>query len=73
MLRADRAKVDWNPDKKHWEVQVLVGAEVIRRPIPKQKADAGEAVLKEVALATARDEGYEVAPENVEIAPRVSA
>lgn len=68
MLRADRAKVEWNSTKKHWEVRILVGAEVIKRPLGKQPSDAGEAVLKQQAVETARDEGYEVSPEQVEVA-----
>ena len=63
MLHADSAKVEWNTRKKHWEVHILVGAEVIKRPIPKNIS--GEAALKTQAVATARDEGYEVNPEQV--------
>jgi hypothetical protein len=59
MLTADRAKVDWNSAKKHWEVRILVGEEVIKRAIEKP-SDAGEAALKEAAVAIAKDEGYEV-------------
>lgn len=65
MLHADGATVEWNPDKKHWEVRILVGAEVIKRPIPKRIADSGEAALKAQAVTTARDEGYEVNLEQV--------
>jgi hypothetical protein len=65
MIHADGAKVEWNPAKKHWEVHILVGAETIKRPIPKKIAENGEAALKQQALATARDEGYDVNPEQV--------
>jgi hypothetical protein len=67
MLHADRAKVEWNPGKKRWEVRILVGAEVIKRPIDHRDADAGEAALKEQAIATARDEGYEITPDQVDV------
>jgi hypothetical protein len=65
MMHADGARVEWNPNKKHWEVHILVGAETIKRPIPKNVAENGEAALKQQAIATARDEGYEVNPDQV--------
>lgn len=65
MMHADGARVEWNSNKKHWEVHILVGAETIKRPIPKNVAESGEAALKEQAIATARDEGYEVNPDQV--------
>jgi hypothetical protein len=75
MLHADRAKVEWNPGKKRWEVRILVGGEVIKRPIDKHSVDTGETTLKELACTTARDEGYEMSPEQVEVMSesRVSA
>ena len=63
MMHADSAKVAWNAQKKHWEVHILVGAEVIKRPIPKNIS--GEDALRTQAVSTARDEGYEVNPEQV--------
>ena len=72
-MRADRAKVEWNSAKKHWEVRILVGAEVIKRPVKNQPGDAGDAVLRERAVAIARDEGYEISPERVEVEARVPA
>ena len=65
MMQADGARVEWNPAKKHWEVHILVGAEIIKRPIPKRIAESGEAALKEQAISVARDEGYEVNPDQV--------
>ena len=73
MLRADHAQVEWNSATKHWDVRILVGAEVIKRPIEHEPGDTPEATLKERAVAIARDEGYEVTPEQVEIASRVPA
>jgi len=70
MLPADRAKVEWNSSKKHWEVRILVGAEVIKRTIDHQPADAAEAALKQKAVEVARDEGYAVTEGQVEIHPR---
>ena len=60
MIRANEAKVEWNPDKKLWQVVIEVGAEVIRRPCPKNPKDAADADLRAVAVETARDEGYDV-------------
>lgn len=65
MMHADGARVEWNPAKKQWEVHILVGAEIIKRPVPKRVAENGEAALKQQAIATALDEGYEVNPEQV--------
>ncbi len=73
MLRADRAKVDWNSGKKRWEVRILVGEEVIKRPIDQHVADSGEAALKQLAVETARDEGYEITPDQVDVAAGVQA
>ena len=67
MLHADSATVDWNADRKRWEIRILVGAEVIKRPIENRLAETGEAALKELACTTARDEGYQVEPEQVAI------
>ena len=34
LVRASSANVDWNPKDKKWHIQVHVGAEVIKRPLP---------------------------------------
>ena len=60
MIRANEAKVEWNAAKKQWQVVIQVGAEVIRRPCPKESHDAAEAELRSVAVQTAKDEGYDV-------------
>ncbi len=67
MVSATEAKVAWNPDKKHWQVVIQVGAEVIRRSCPKQAHDAGDEALRAVALETAKDEGYDLDAGHVEI------
>jgi hypothetical protein len=66
-MRANEAKVEWNPDKKHWQVVIQVGAEVIRRTCPDNPRDAADADLRSAAVATAKDEGYEVEPAAVAI------
>ena len=60
MLRANSAKVDWSQDKKQWHVEISVGAEVIKRWHKDQPHEATDDSLKALALATAKDEGYEL-------------
>jgi hypothetical protein len=68
MLRADRAKVDWDQDKKQWHVRVTIGEEVIKRRLPRTPHDAGDEVLRSLAVETARADGYDVDPASVAIA-----
>ena len=68
MLHANSAKVDWDSSKKQWHVQIHVGAEVIKRHFPNQPQDAADDDLRTEAIATARDEGYELDPAQVAIA-----
>jgi hypothetical protein len=58
MTQTGTATVEWNPEKKHWQVVIQVGAEVIRRQCAKTAPDAGDAELRALAIQTARDEGY---------------
>jgi hypothetical protein len=67
MMRANEAKVEWKTDKKQWQVVIQVGAEVIRRPCPKNPKDAADADLRSVAIETARDEGYDIDADHVSI------
>jgi hypothetical protein len=60
MNRPSEAKVEWNAAKKQWQVVITVGSEVIRRPCPKNPQDAAEADLRNVAVQTAKDEGYDI-------------
>jgi hypothetical protein len=69
MIKAADAKVEWNPDKKHWQVVIQVGAEVIRRQCKDTPREASEAQLRELATATAKDEGYDVDPGRVSVVP----
>jgi hypothetical protein len=68
MIRANEAKVEWNAAKKQWQVVITVGAEVIRRPCPKNPQDAADADLRSVAVQTAKDEGYDVDPAAIVVA-----
>ena len=71
MVRAQNATVEWDEQKKRWEVHIQVGAEVIKRPVPKsvQNTDDYE-VLKAQALQIGKDEGYDLMPEQVDIVQR---
>lgn len=64
---ASSATVDWDAKDKQWHVRINVGAEVIKRPLPKSPQDAPEAELRTAAVETAKNEGYEVPPSSVAI------
>ncbi len=66
-MRANNARVEFDQTHKRWEVHIHVGAEVIKRPIAKSAAESGEAVLKEMAVQTAKDEGYDLDPAAVTV------
>jgi hypothetical protein len=59
MLRADSATVNWDQDKKAWQVRLEIGKEVIKRAC-KVSRDTDDQRLQSLALETARDEGYEL-------------
>jgi hypothetical protein len=67
MLKATKATVDWDKEKKHWRVRVQVGEEVMKRNLPKVPQDASDDVLRSKAVEDAHDEGYEVDPASVAI------
>jgi len=69
MTQTGSAKVEWNPDKKHWQVVIQVGAEVIRRQCADTPHSAGEAELRSLAIQTARDEGYALDEAHVTVVP----
>ena len=68
MTQTGSAKVEWNPEKKHWQVVIQVGAEVIRRQCSKTPPNAGDPELRTLAVQTARYEGYTLYETNVSIA-----
>jgi len=67
MLRADHGSVAWNAGKKHWEVRIQVGEEVMIRQISPPHGESGAEALKAKAIEIARDEGYELDPSNVTV------
>jgi hypothetical protein len=67
VTQATKATVDWDPQKKQWQVRVHIGEEVIRRPLSKIAQNADEEALRSLAVATAKDEGYALDPSAVAI------
>ena len=67
MIKADRAKVSWDPGKKRWTVRIQIGEEVIKRPCQKASQGIGEDALRLMAVETAKDDGYDLDPASVNI------
>ena len=67
MTQTGSAKVEWNREKKSWQVAIQVGAEVIRRQCAKTPPGAGDPELRSLAIETARDEGYTLDEAHVSI------
>ena len=65
LVRASSAKVERDQKDKKLHVYISVGAEVIKRPLPKDADGAGDDTLRSIAVQTAKDEGYEVDPAQV--------
>ncbi len=65
-MKADQVEVSWDAGKGNWLIRVEVGAEVIRRHADIAKS-ASEDTLRDTAVQTAADEGYEVQSANVVI------
>jgi len=67
---AGNAEVVWEDrDKKHrgWTVHLHVGAEVIKYPHPDAERGTGDAELVSLAVADAKDDGYELNPAAVQV------
>ena len=67
MMKATRVLAEWDSSKKRWEVHIHAGSEVINRPISGQTIESADDSIRRIAVETARDEGYEVSPETVEV------
>ena len=67
MMKATRVLAEWESSKKRWEVHIHAGSEVIKRPLAGQTMGSPNDSIRRVAVETARDEGYEVSPEIVEV------
>ncbi|HEX7287573.1 MAG TPA: hypothetical protein VF532_15400 [Candidatus Angelobacter sp.] len=58
-MRADRVEVSWDQGKSSWLVRIEVGEEVIRRHC-KLPQNTDEQALRQAAVETLKDEGYEL-------------
>jgi len=67
LVRASSASVERDAKHDNWNVHIVVGAEVIKRPLPKSDQNASDEELRSAAVQTAKDEGYEVDPATVKI------
>ena len=68
LMHAQTASMDWDAHKRRWTVVITAGAEVIRRaPQPTLPPDAPDDTLRNVAVNTAKDEGYELTAAHVNI------
>ena len=66
MTKAAQAQVNWDSQKKSWQVRIQIGEEVIKRPA-KAPADAADETLRSLAVTLVKDEGYEIDPSQVTI------
>jgi hypothetical protein len=63
-MKADRIEVSRDEHANHWLIRIKVGEEVIRRTCHEPK-NADKDTLRNAAIKTAADEGYEVDPANI--------
>ncbi|HYL91794.1 MAG TPA: hypothetical protein VEW69_01420 [Alphaproteobacteria bacterium] len=57
-MRSDRVEISWDKNKSKWVVRIQAGEEVIRR-YSNLAQNADEQSLRQEALKTLQDEGYE--------------
>ena len=71
LLAAGNAEVVWHEegDRKHkgWTVHLHIGSEVIKHSHPDAQRDAPDAELVGLAVADAKDDGYELSPAAVTV------
>jgi hypothetical protein len=67
MIKADKAEVTWDEDKKKWLVRITVGEEVLRRYCKDAKQDTPDDNLRSMAVSTAADDGYELPTDTVTV------
>ena len=61
MIKADRAQVSWDAQKKRWAIRIQVGEEVVKRTADQNPAkDAGDEQLRTIAIEIAHGDGYEI-------------
>lgn len=64
-MKADHVEISRDEQANRWLIKIQVGEEVIRRPCHESK-DADKETLRNAAIKTAADEGYEVDPLNID-------
>jgi hypothetical protein len=67
MLRADSAKMQWDSVKKQWNVEIQIGAEVIKRPLLNYLEATADQILRARAVEIAQDDGYDLDAARVSI------
>jgi len=68
LIQAEKAALRWDAEKRRWVIRIAVGEEVIKRSPQRSLArDAGDLALRNMAVETAKDEGYVIRPEEVSI------
>ncbi|MGC9948213.1 MAG: hypothetical protein ABSF64_17750 [Bryobacteraceae bacterium] len=70
LTSAGGAEVVWQDgDKKHtgWTVHLHIGSEVIKHTHPDAARNTGDAELVSLAVADAKDDGYELNPTAVKV------
>jgi hypothetical protein len=65
-MLADRVEVSWDSSKSQWLVRIECGEEVIRRH-SNLPSSADDATLRPAITKIIQDEGYEAAPEAIQI------
>ena len=65
-MRADRVEVSWDSSKSQWLARIQSGEEVIRRHA-NLPSSADDNSLRSAVIKLAQDEGYEAAPNAVQI------
>jgi len=65
-MRPDAVEVVWDTPKSKWAVRIVNGEEVLRRYADAPK-NADEQSLRNVAVQTVKDEGYEADAAQVSI------
>jgi hypothetical protein len=63
-MKADRVEVSRDEPANRWLIRIQIGEEVIRRQCHEPK-NADQDTLRDAALKTAADDGYEIDPLNV--------
>jgi hypothetical protein len=67
MIKADKAEVTWDEEKKKWLVRISVGEEVLRRYCKDANQDTPDDKMRAIAIATAADDGYELPADTVTV------